>query len=207
MNVQTINQETTPPQTQTAATQTEEKTPPVTADTWNITLDKDFADILKPQADKLKEYGLSPEHAQKIVDDATKEMKANMEAMAADDKAFEQKYGGAEKVKEVKDLALKAMEKVGVSQEEARAITKIFGSNKVYEVFYKIAQQMGADTFKNFSGSGVVYQPGNMTPDQAAVEAKRLQSDPEFMAKIANDDKEAVARLENLFNIQHGVRK
>ena len=53
MNVQTINQKTTPPQTQTAATQTEEKTPPVTADTWNITLDKDFADLLKPQADKL----------------------------------------------------------------------------------------------------------------------------------------------------------
>ena len=176
------------------------------AQEWSVTLDKDFADILKPQADKLKELGLSKEQAQKFVDAAAGEMRQNAAAIKAEEDALCAKWGGAENTEKNKQTALETMAKLGFDEKDAAALTRALGASRLYEKFYELSKKIGADDFKDFAGSSVVYQPGNIDAAQAQAQVERLYADPAFMAKINEGDPEACRRLDNLIDVANGVK-
>lgn len=176
------------------------------AEAWSVTLDKDFADILKPQADRLKEFGLSQEQAQKFVDAAAGEMRQNIAALKAEEDALTAKWGGKENTERNKQTALETMAKLGFDEEDAAALTRALGASRLYEKFFELSKKMGADSFKEFTGSSVVYQPGNIDAAQAQAQVNRLYEDPEFMAKINANDPEACKRLDYLIDKANGLK-
>lgn len=175
-------------------------------ETWQVNLDPELADILKPQADKFKEMGVSAPVAQKFIDNATAEMKQYQAAIDKEMSDLTAKWGGKDKTQANINTAVQTMEKLGFTQEEAAALTKTLGASKVYERFFDISKKMGADNFKDHNSSAVVYQPNNLDAAQAQAEVDRLQKDTAFMAKINDNDPEAVAKLDRLIDIANGVR-
>lgn len=199
----------TAPQSAQAQTQKTPQAAPATQaapEAWSVTLDKDFADILKPQADKLKEFGLSSEQAQKFVDAATAEMKQNAAAIKAEEEALTAKWGGAENAEKNKETALKTMAKLGFDEKDAAAITRAIGASALYERFFEISKKLGADNFEDHASSAVIYQPNNLDAAQAQAQVDRLCKDPAFMAKINADDPEACKKLDELIDIANNVR-
>jgi hypothetical protein len=175
---------------------------PATPSEWAVNLDPAFADILKPQAEKLKEYGVSSEAAQKMIDAATADIAEADKSLKAESDALNKKYGGAEGVAKMKASAAQVMAKVGISAEEAAAVAKIFGSNKVYEIFHGLAAKMGVGEFKEATPSAVRYAPNNLTKADIAKQINTLHGDEQFMAKIAAGDAEARSRLNALIDAQ-----
>lgn len=195
-----------PQNAQTTTAQTEPAKPAAAPEAWSVTLDKDFADILKPQADKLKEFGLSSEHAQKFIDLATEEMKQNAAAIKAEEEALTAKWGGAQNAEKNKETALKTMAKLGFDEKDAAAMTRAIGASALYEKFFELSKKIGADDFKDHASSAVVYQPNNLDAAQAQAQVERLYKDAAFMAKINDNDPEACKRLDELIDIANNVR-
>lgn len=94
------------------------------------------------------------------------------------------------------ELCKTAVRKYGITDEQLDAIGDIIGLEKVTKMFLDAAVRTDADKPLTGYESG-----GKETPDQAKARIAELQADAEFMKKVANNDKEAVAEMVRLANL------
>lgn len=94
------------------------------------------------------------------------------------------------------ELCKTAVRKYGITDEQLDAIGDIIGLEKVTKMFLDAAVRTDADKPLTGYESG-----GKETPEQAKARIAELQADAEFMKKVANNDKEAVAEMVRLANL------
>lgn len=94
------------------------------------------------------------------------------------------------------ELCKTAVRKYGITDEQLDAIGDIIGLKKVTKMFLDAAVRTDADKPLTGYESG-----GKETPEQAKARIAELQADAEFMKKVANNDKEAVAEMVRLANL------
>ena len=94
------------------------------------------------------------------------------------------------------ELCKTAVRKYGITDEQLDAIGDIIGLEKVTKMFLDAAVRTDADKPLTGYESG-----GKETPEQAKARIAELQADAEFMKKVANNDKEAVAEMIRLANL------
>lgn len=97
------------------------------------------------------------------------------------------------------ELCKTAVKRMEITDDQLDAIGNIIGPDKVAKMFLDMATRSDAD--KPLTG----YQSGGKeTPDQAKARIAELQADPAFMAKVAANDKDAVAEMVRLANLTVG---
>lgn len=94
------------------------------------------------------------------------------------------------------ELCKTAVRKLGITDEQLDAIGDVIGLEKVTKMFLDLAQRTDADKPLTGYESG-----GKETPEQAKARIAELQQDAAFMAKVAANDKEAVAEMVRLANL------
>lgn len=94
------------------------------------------------------------------------------------------------------ELCKTAVKNLGITDEQLDAIGDIIGLEKVTKMFLDLAQRTDADKPLTGYESG-----GKETPEQAKARIAELQADSAFMAKVAANDKEAVAEMIRLANL------
>jgi len=94
------------------------------------------------------------------------------------------------------ELCKTAVRKFEITDEQLDAIGDIIGPDKVAKMFLDMAVRTDADKPLTGYESG-----GKETPEQAKARIAELQSDSSFMAKVAANDKEAVAEMIRLANL------
>lgn len=94
------------------------------------------------------------------------------------------------------ELCKTAVKNLGITDEQLDAIGDIIGLEKVTKMFLDLAQRTDADKPLTGYESG-----GKETPEQAKARIAELQADAEFMKKVANNDKDAVAEMIRLANL------
>ena len=99
----------------------------------------------------------------------------------------------------------KAVNALGLSPENMKAVRDAMGFPAVAELMVNIGKRLGGETGGFVSGSGTptATDPSSMSPEQAKATITQFQSDAEFM-KIYRDkghpgNRDAVAKMEKLF--------
>lgn len=83
-----------------------------------------------------------------------------------------------------------------ITDDQLDAIGEIIGPDKVAKMFLDMAVRTDADKPLTGYESG-----GKETPEQAKARIAELQADATFMAKVAANDKDAVAEMVRLANL------
>ncbi len=86
---------------------------------------------------------------------------------------------------------------LGVTPEEVDGLEKLVGYNRTMQMFLKIGQLTGEDTFVNSNG-GNGGQPRPMTYEQAEFELNALMTDAGFYGKLQSGDTAAKKQFDNL---------
>ena len=94
------------------------------------------------------------------------------------------------------ELCKGAVRRMEITDEQLDAMGEIIGPDKVAKMFLDMAVRTDADKPLTGYESG-----GKETPEQAKARIAELQQDAAFMAKVAANDKEAVAEMIRLANL------
>ena len=166
----------------------------------------DEQDIAKSAREAFYNAGLTKKQASQLqdwfekyavdFDNANKE-KATKELEERNTKAIEtlRKDWGAD-FESNAELCKTAVKKFEITDDQLDAIGNIIGPDKVAKMFLDMAVRTDADKPLTGYESG-----GKETVEQAKARIAELQADPAFMAKVAANDKDAVAEMIRLANL------